>query len=267
MEPDSRLEAHYRDSSEASRLTRNRIRRLEFETTLQEIGRHLRPAVRLLELGAGHGAYSLHYARQGHTVLATDLVADNVQAIRAGVERESLESITVAQADATRLDGIGAAKFNAVLCLGPYYHLKNRRLRRRCLDECRRVLCDDGILFLSYINLASAVNYLLRSGRVMTEAQYVALLEGDGTRSDYPDEFVNIGNFSTFTSVESELGAAGFSIVEHVGTDGASGFFASDIEQVPEAAFKSYRVFHLAHCREPFMVQSSSHALVIARKS
>jgi SAM-dependent methyltransferase len=258
---------HYETFSEERRLQASRVRRLELETTLHILNKHVSAGDRILELGAGHGAYSLEFARRGHEVVATDLVRANVQAIRAVAQREGLRAIEIQRADATRLDALPDAAFDAALCLGPYYHLRTRELRCRCLLECRRVVRDEGIVAVSYINRAFAVGYLLKTGKGLTPDQYGSLMQPDDLRVDYPDDFFNITHFSTPESAETEVRSCGFDIVEHAGTDGIFGFFRDALDAIDEDAFRSFRSYHLETCSQPFGPGASAHCLMILAKA
>jgi SAM-dependent methyltransferase len=252
------VERHYETFSEGPRLQKSRVRRLEFETTLAVLDKHLAPGASILELGAGHGAYAFHFARRGHRVLATDLVEANVAAMAA----QQVGGVEVRRADAIDLSGIGDRSFGAVLCLGPYYHLRTRALRARCLSECRRVVADDGFVAVSHINRAFAIGYLLKMGKSLTPEQYASLVDPDDQRADYPDEFFNVTHFSTAESVAAEARATGLELVEHAGTDGILGFSPELLEALDEKAFDAYRAHHLANTSEP-----SFHCLSIFRRS
>ncbi len=262
----ARIEQHYQTAHEGTLLQRSRARKLAFDTTLHFLDKHLAPRATLLELGAGRGAYSLHFARRGHRVLATDLVGSNVQAVVAQVEQEGLGTIQVRQADATRLEALSDWDFQAVLCLGPYYHLRTRELRRRCLLECRRVVHDRGIVAVSYLNRAFAVGSLLKRGLTLTRDQYESLQKIDDTRTDYPDDFFNIAHFSTPEAVEAEVRSCGFEIVEHVATDGVYEYFAEAFEQLDDEAYLDFFSYHLKTCGQPSQRGSSNHGLVILKK-
>lgn len=262
----SLVSRHYESFSEGPRLQKSRVRRLEYDTTLHVLDKHLSPRSTVLELGAGHGAYSFRLARQGHHVTATDLVDVNVEAMRALAKEQGLDSVDIRQADATSLEGIVDGVFDSVLCLGPFYHLRTRELRHRCLLECRRVVRDGGIVAVSYINRVFAVNYLLKHGKPLTADQYESLTHPDDERVDYPDEFFNVTHFSTQGTVEAELRASGFEVVEHAGTDGACGFSPETLEGLDERAYLDYRAYHLKTCSQPSHRGASSHCLVIARK-
>jgi ubiquinone/menaquinone biosynthesis C-methylase UbiE len=194
------------------------------------------------------------------------LVASNVQVIQDLVEKEGLSTVQVRKADATRLEALSDWDFQAVLCLGPYYHLRTRELRRRCLLECRRVVHERGLVAVSYINRAFAVAYLLQHGITLTKEQYASLLEVDNPRADYPDPFFNIAHFSTPEGVEAEARSCGFEVVEHVGTDGVYEYFSQTFEQMDEAAYLNFFAFHLKTCTQPSLRGASNHGLVFLKK-
>lgn len=259
------LERHYAAFPEGPRLGRSRVRRLEFETTLQVLDAYLPSRGRILELGSGHGAYSLRYARRGFEVLATDLLEPHVQAIAARARAEGLDGLTCRRLRATDLSELPDEAFDAVLCLGPYYHLRNVAARRRCLDECRRVAKPTATVAVSSINIRMAAAYLAAGGRPVSSEQYAALRDGEG-RTDYADDFFNVTHFSSPEQVEGEARSAGLEVVAHAGVDGVFGFFPDLVEGLDEVSYARFAAFHRATCLEPSAPAASGHDLLIARR-
>lgn len=258
---------HYEVHSEGPRLTRSRVRWLEHDTTLHVLARHVARGASILELGAGHGVYALRYAREGHRVLATDIVEANVVAMRERIAREGLATAEARRLDAIDLGTLDDLRFGAVLCLGPYYHLRTRALRERCLRECWRVVDDGGVVAVSYVNRAFAASYLIALGAPPTPEQYATLLDPNATRDDWPDEWFSITHFATPEMVEAEVRACGFDVVEHVGTDGVYGFVPAVLESLDDAQFAAFRAYHLATCSTPTGRLASGHGLVVLRKA
>jgi len=71
------LTRHYSTHDEDVRLTTQRGK-VEFLTTMRYIERYLEPGMRVLEIGAGTGRYSLTLARMGYDVTAIELVQHNI---------------------------------------------------------------------------------------------------------------------------------------------------------------------------------------------
>lgn len=256
----------HRDREEVPRSPEPRARRLEFDTVLYFLDKHFPPRATILQLGAGQGTHALHFARKGNRVLATDGDESNVQALVATVEDEGLGTLQVRQADPTRLEALSDWDFQAVLCLGPYYQLRSRDLRRRCLLECRRVVHDRGIVAVSYLNRSYAVGNLLRAGVHLTKSHYDSLVQNDDTRSDYPDSSLNTFHFSTPEAVEAEVRSCGFEIVDHAGTDGPYGYFASEFERLGDEDYQDFFGYHTKTCTQPSHRGASRHGLVVLRK-
>jgi len=247
-------------------LVLSRARRLDFDTTLHFIEKHLPPGATILELGAGQGSYGFHFARRGHHVLATDSSAANVEAMAAQVEREGLGTIQVRQTDATRLESLSDWDFQAVLCLGPYHRLKTREARRRCLLEGRRVINDHGFLAVSYLTRGFAVAYAVQNGLALTRDQYESLQKIDDSRADYPDDCFNSAHFTTPEAVEAEVRSCGFELIEHVATAGVYDLFPAAFDQMGEEEYRAFLSYHLKTCGQPSQRGVSRQGLVILKK-
>src|SRR5271165_760341 len=145
------MHRYYELGKEAVRLSSSGAGRLEFERTQEIVLRHLpEPPATVADIGGGPGRYALWLARLGYHVVHRDLVPLHVDQVRAaaaeaadvgdlagpgGVPRQPVES---AVGDARGLD-LGDASADAVLLLGPLYHLTHRSDRVQALREAGRV--------------------------------------------------------------------------------------------------------------------------------
>lgn len=130
---------YYRQGAEDDRLATGRGR-LEFLRTLDVLTRVLPPApADVLDVGGATGVYAAALAASGYRVHVVDPVPDHVQrsAARTGV--------TAAVGDARAL-AEGDASVDAVLLLGPLYHLPEREDRLRAWREAVRVVRPGGVV-------------------------------------------------------------------------------------------------------------------------
>lgn len=259
------LHRHYEAYPESDRLIRSRVRRLEFETTLHLLHTHIPPTARIVELGAGHGAYARHFAQRGHQVAATDLVEVNVAAIRRLIADEGLVGLSAVRADACDLAIFAAGAFDAVLCLGPYYHLKRAVERQACLAECRRIVSTDGIVAVSHINPALAVCHAIQQGEPLTEDAYTSLMATGLLATVEPNDFFGLTYFSQPDAVVEEARACGLEPVAQAAADGLAGLYPAVIEALDADAFGSFRGYHRATCAHPGAAWASAHCLTIFR--
>lgn len=143
---DADLQAYYARDLERDRLASG-LGRVEFLRTIEIVGRSLPdpPAV-VADVGGGPGRYVDWLIGAGYQVALRDVVADHVEQVR---DRHG-RSVDAAVGDARELD-LADASVDAVLLLGPLYHLPDADDRRRAIDEAVRVLRPGGVLYAAAI--------------------------------------------------------------------------------------------------------------------
>jgi ubiquinone/menaquinone biosynthesis C-methylase UbiE len=138
--------------------------KLEFELTMSIITSHLPRNADILDLGGGPGRYTIELARLGHSLHLADLsqsLLDVAKKKIAEFEIENVKSIT--QVNAVDLSVYADSSFDAVLLLGPLYHLTDETERHSCIKEVRRVLKENGVVFAAFIPyLAGAIGTVNR---------------------------------------------------------------------------------------------------------
>src|SRR5438445_5187551 len=142
MELDATVRRYYERGGEADRLTGGlRTGPLEFARTTRLLERFLPPApLDVLDVGGGPGAYAAWLADRGDRVHVVDPIALHVEQARAA---HPLVTAEVGDGRDLRQE---AGSVDAVLLMGPLYHLVERADRLRALGEARRVLCPGGVL-------------------------------------------------------------------------------------------------------------------------
>jgi SAM-dependent methyltransferase len=140
---------HYGWGEEADRLVVTNAGQLEFERTQEIVLRRLprAPAV-VADIGGGPGRYALWLAGLGYRVVHRDVVPLHVEQLAAAAvtDPEARSAIDSAVGDARSL-GLPDASMDAVLLLGPLYHLTRRADRIEALREARRVVRPGGPVF------------------------------------------------------------------------------------------------------------------------
>jgi SAM-dependent methyltransferase len=195
---------HYARGLEDGRLD-SPMGRLERERTQELLQRHLPPPpATVADIGGGTGAYSLWLAARGYEVVHRDLVPLHVEQLRTAAEDEAVQ-IDAAVGDARDLD-LPNASADAVLLLGPLYHLRERDGRVRCLSEAARVTRPSGTVVAAAISRwAALLDVVLAKRYGEGDPAFGAVLDGAlGTGMLEPLE---AGGFSAYCHRPEELRA------------------------------------------------------------
>jgi len=140
------------DSNPQAEWERAERHRTEFAITLRALLQHLPPApCRVLDCGGGPGRYAIELARRGYEVTLFDLSAGNLALARGKATEAAVALAGFDQGTALDLSRYGDGSFDAVLLMGPLYHLLEEAERLRALSEERRVLRPGGPLFAAFI--------------------------------------------------------------------------------------------------------------------
>lgn len=136
------LRYYAEDWDEDARL-RSGLNELEFVRTQDLIRRHLPgPDLRVLDVGGASGIHATWLLDDGHAVDLVDPVPLHID--RASHVLGTRHGFAARLGDARDLGDVGP--YDAVLLLGPLYHLPERADRVRALAEARRVVRAGGLV-------------------------------------------------------------------------------------------------------------------------
>lgn len=136
---------------------------LEYDLTWRYLTRYLPPTGSILEIGAGTGRYTLALCRRGYTVTAVDLSAALLERCRQRLKEDHLHGqAQYIVADARNLQAVPTKAFDAVLLMGPLYHLVFEEDRREALRQATDRLRSGGLLFSAHLSRLGILGDLMR---------------------------------------------------------------------------------------------------------
>jgi ubiquinone/menaquinone biosynthesis C-methylase UbiE len=259
--------AYYECGDEQDRLTA-RVGRLEWARTWDLLQRHLPdPAATILDVGGGPGAYAVPLALAGHTVHLVDAMPLHVEQARQAAAAAETRLASIEVGDARKLD-FPDAGVDAVLLLGPLYHLLEATDRVAALAEARRVLRPGGVLAAVAISRFASLIEGLRHGWACDHPGIVESGLHTGTHRNpdaLPDKFTT-AHFARPDELAAEVAAAGFGTVELRAVEGP-GALVDDPEawmEDPDRRGWLLRQLHRIEA-EPSLLGASPHVLAFAR--
>ncbi len=239
--------------------------KLERARTGEIVARYLPKApASILDVGGGTGIYARWLAGLGHEVHLIDLTPKHVETAR------ELGGIASAETGDARSLARADASADAVLLLGPLYHLQDRDDRLRALREARRVLRSGGVVFAAGISRwASLLAGLYEN--LLDDADFAPMVDrdlADGCHLNPTarDEFFTTAYFHPPGELADELREAGFERVELLAIEGP-GWLARDFEERWADEAKRARLLDLVRRveREPELIGLSFHILAVGR--
>jgi SAM-dependent methyltransferase len=135
---------------EGGRLERHPV---EKDITWRYLETYLPAEGKLLEIGAATGSYTIPLAQRGYRVTAVDMASGLLELCRQRANEEGLGAmVTCVVADARDLSPIQDNEYDAVLLMGPLYHLVEEEDRKTALREATARLKQGGIIFSAFIS-------------------------------------------------------------------------------------------------------------------
>lgn len=261
METFKALTEYYSGYDEDGRLL-SRHGRVEFLTTMRYIEKYLKPGMRILEIGAATGRYSHTLARMGYRVDAVELIQHNIDLFIANTQPG--EQVTVRQGNAKDLAFIEDDTYDMTLLLGPMYHLFTVEEQKQALSEALRVTKPGGILMAAYCgNDATMVQYCFGRG-MLKEQRYRDLVDFETFKaSSDPAELFELYRREDIDALMEDFPAQR---LHYVGTDMATNYMRSVIDEMEDDFFELYLKYHFTICERSDMVGTSHHILDIQRK-
>jgi ubiquinone/menaquinone biosynthesis C-methylase UbiE len=260
--------AYYECGDEQDRLTA-RVGRLEWARTWELLERFLpAPPATILDVGGGPGAYAIPLSLAGHAVHLVDAMPLHVQQAResAAAARTELASIEVGDARELLFPDASA---DAVLLLGPLYHLIEAADRATALAEAGRVLRPGGVLLAVAISRFASLFDGLLGGWAADHPEIVESGLHTGTHRNpgaVPHRFTT-AHFAHPEELAAEVAAAGFEPVALLAVEGPAGLVDDVDGWLDDPRRRAWLLRQVRRVEaEPSLLGASAHVLAVGHR-
>lgn len=242
--------------------------KIEFLSTMYIIKKYFPIKGKILDIGCGPGRYSIELLKNGFNVTLMDLSSKNLFFAKSKIESLGLCAENYICGDANYLNTEENDKYDCVLLMGPMYHIISRDSRINVLKQCRRILKNEGIILISYINFIG----VLREGMNKPYAKFedrkniYKLLDVD---SYYIDNKFNRICFTIPEVAIKEVIDSGFRIISYAG---AESFLSGQWYQVIKYYLENRKIYMdlleiaTETCEDSKFRDNAEHLIVVANK-
>lgn len=257
------LEQYYNKFHEENRL-KTRHGTVEFQTTMHYINECISKLkdssiknIKIADIGAGTGRYSVELCHKGYDVTAVELVKHNLEILRS-----KHENIKTWSGDARNLSFLEDETFDITLVFGPLYHLHSEKDKLQVLSEAKRITRKNGFILTAYVmNEYSVITYCFKQHKWKDVIKKNGLSGDFHTISTEQDlyDYVRLEDINLLNE-KSQLKR-----VKIFAPDGPADYMRKELNEMCDEEFAKFCDFQLKTCERPELLGASSHLVDILK--
>ena len=267
MKQRTELEEYYNKFNEEKRLN-SRHGQVEFRTSMKYIHECIEilkgkqalanTDIKILDIGAGTGRYSVALAEEGYDVTAVELVKYNL-----GILKSKNSAVKAMQGNALNLKKLADNTFDITLLFGPMYHLFGHEDKLRALNEAKRVTKPGGIILVAYcMNEYGVLTYAFKERHILECMEENRLTEDFHTISFKE----NLYDYVRIEDINKLNAAAGLERIKILSPDGPANYMRTHLNSLSDEEFEIFVHYHMATCERKDLIGAGAHTVDILKK-
>jgi len=268
----SKLIDYYNKFNEDKRLL-SRHGQVEFNTTMHYIHKFAGKAcggrnasdIRIADIGAGTGRYSIALAKEGYSVTSVEYVKYNLGILKKHIKEDLPKEAKIEAflGDALNLKKLKSDSYDIVLLMGPMYHLHGREELLKALHEAKRIVKKGGYILVQYVlSNYAVIKYGFMEGHIKDSLKEGRLTEDFKVVSSEDELY----EYVSFEDIEFLNDAADLKQILKVSPEGMADYLRNELNSMDEETFELFKKYQLKICENPELVGAGSHLLDILSK-
>ena len=222
------------------------------------------------DIGGGPGRYAIWLARLGYAVTLLDLSEGNLRIAEEQSKEAGVAFTEIVQGTATQLDHFEDEQFEALLLLGPLYHLANKNEQIQAIQEAKRILKTGGVLFAAFLNRYGLIRYLAHAqpALIKEDAEMIESLlrSGDARSEKYPASFSNFSYWAHPDEIEPLMAECNLEKLAMLSAEGGTAYIDDKIRDLEEELWNRWVDLNYRLGKEPALYGSAIHLLYVGKK-
>lgn len=272
----TKLEEYYNKFNEEKRLN-SRHGQVEFRVSMKYIHEYLdraatelynaaaltdnsaaRAGIKLLDIGAGTGRYSVALANEGYDVTAVELVKYNL-----GILKQKASTVHAIQGNAMNLKKLDDESFDVTLLFGPMYHLFGFADKNKALGEAKRVTKKGGVILVAYcMNEYSVLTYGFKEQHIL-ECMEQGRFTKDFKTISSPDALYD---YMRIEDIDALNQAQGLERIKIISPDGAANYMRPFLNRLSDEEFEAFVQYQMSVCERADLIGAGAHTVDILRR-
>ncbi len=264
----SDLEKYYNKFNEEKRLD-SRHGKVEFYISMKYIhecinlckndknGTVANNEIKIMDVGAGTGRYSIALADEGYDVTAVELVKHNL-----GLLKAKNSTVKAYQGNALKLKRFDNQVFDITLLFGPMYHLFDVNDKVQALNEAKRITKSGGYILVAYVmNEYSIITYGFKERHII-EARNNNKISSDFHTLNSPSDLYDYVRIEDINKYNNLCGLKRYKILS---PDGHANYMRPFLNKMSEEEFNLFIQYQLSVCERADLLGAGAHIVDILR--